>query len=191
MQRSNTLNGFTIFAIRQALESAAKELLGLRSILRKDGKPDRGNTQLPWKFLVAHAQRPYFQFPFCAHQMQLIYQWANHFVHTGNDAMYYVTAKALRTVETLFGRMQLCYFDQQPQWVYTNVITDRQAMRRNLETFLLNLDAQGILTGLPTLTWQMSQDRTNRTQFRLPNYVYFLSVWINCRAMAMLLFLLA
>lgn len=141
IQRSNTLNGFTIFAIRQALESAAKELLGLRSILRKDGKPDRGNTQLPWKFLVAHAQRPYFQFPFCAQQMQLIYQWSNHFVHTGNDAMCYVTAKALRTVETLFGRMQVCYFDQQPQWVYTNVITDRQAMRRDLETFLLNLDA--------------------------------------------------
>ncbi len=141
IQRSNTLNGFTIFAIRQSLESAGKELLGLKSIKRTDGKPDRGNTQLPWKFLDEYVGRPYFKFPFDPRQMLVIYQWSNHFVHTGNDAMCYVTAQALRTVEKLFTRMQVSHFGQENQWVYANVITNRNELRIDFETFLGGQDA--------------------------------------------------
>lgn len=139
IQRSNTLNGFTIFALRQALESGAKELLGIKAIHRSDRRSDRGNTQLPWKFLVEHAQKTYFSLPFRPLEMQIIYQWSNHFVHTGNDANCYVTAKALATVSKLFQRMQIQNFYGQQDWAYANIITDQRAMRTDIENFLAEL----------------------------------------------------
>lgn len=140
IQRSNTLNGFTIFALRQALESSAKELLGIKAIHRSDHLPDRGNTQLPWKFLVEHAQKPYFSLPFRPLEMQSIYQWSNHFVHTGNDANCYVTAKALATVSKLFQRMQVQnYFYGQQDWDYSNIISDHRVMKTDMENFLAAL----------------------------------------------------
>lgn len=47
IQRSNTLNGYVIFALRQAIELAGKEIIGLENILDKKGAVYHYGTQIP------------------------------------------------------------------------------------------------------------------------------------------------
>lgn len=139
IQRSNTLNGFTIFALRQALESGAKELLGLKAINKANGKPDHYTSQIPWQFLVEFGAEPYFKLPFHPAELQIIYKWSNHFVHSGTDTRCYITAIAIKTVEQLFQRIEITNFYGEKDWVYANLVSDDAAMKTDFAEYLMKL----------------------------------------------------
>jgi hypothetical protein len=150
IQRSNTLNGYTIFALRQGLEFAAKEVLGLAAITNKAGAPDFYASKIPWQFIVDHQDKPYFNLPFKPSEMQKIYQWSNHFVHSGNDALCYVTALALTTVDQLFQNQQVNYWEGRTDWVSANEIKHYQLLKKDFEDYLASLKTPKFAKWAPT-----------------------------------------
>jgi hypothetical protein len=136
IERSNMLNGFTIFALRQSLELAGKELIGIKHILNSHGEVDFYSSQLPWKFIVEYKNKPYFKLPFDAAEMQVISKWSNNFVHTGKDAMGYVTAEALKVVNKLYIVQKTRSWDGQMDYHYSNEISNIQALKKDFTVFL-------------------------------------------------------
>jgi hypothetical protein len=139
IQRSNTLNGYTIFGLRQSIELAAKELLGITAITDKEGRPDFYASQIPWKFIVENQTKHYFNLPFQSGQVQKVYQWSNRFVHTGNDALCYVTAMALTIVGEIFQNQKVTYWEGTTDWVSKNEIKNYSALKKDFEEYLANL----------------------------------------------------
>ena len=139
LQRSNTTNGYTIFALRQALELAGKELIGLKSIVDEHGQIDRYSAQIPWQFIVANADSGFIQFPYRAVDIQKIYKWTNHFVHTGNDAYCWVNALALQTVEQIYEMKKIMGWDGRPEFVYPTEIKNLRELKQAFESYLLTI----------------------------------------------------
>jgi hypothetical protein len=139
LQRSNTTNGYTIFALRQALELAGKELIGLKAIVDEHGQTDRYAAQIPWQFIVANIDTGFIRYPYQAADIQKIYKWTNHFVHTGNDAYCWVNALALQTVDKIYARKKITGWDGQPEFVYPNEITNYGMLKQTFETYLLTV----------------------------------------------------
>ena len=136
LERSNTLNGYAIFALRQALELAAKEMLGLDSLLDKNGLPFTKLTKLPWAFLVENKDKPFFNFCFNPADMQRIFTWANYFVHTGNQALCYVLGLALSTVKSLYLTKSVIDPFGNKDFQYVNEIIGYNAVKQKFEQYL-------------------------------------------------------
>ena len=139
LQRSNTTNGYTIFALRQALELAGKELIGLKAIVDEHGQTDRYAAQIPWQFIVGNIDTGFIRYPYRAADMQKIYKWTNHFVHTGNDSYCWVNALALQTVDKIYAMKKITGWDGQPEFVYPNEITNYGVLKQTFETYLLTV----------------------------------------------------
>lgn len=136
IERSNTLNAYTIFALRQAIELAGKELIGLESILNKDQTVFLYGTQIPWAFITMNQTRPYFSFAFNPSEVQKIFQWSNHFVHTGQNALCYATALALSTIEQLYKLKWFINFHGEKDSNYANEISDYSTLKKDFEDYL-------------------------------------------------------
>lgn len=139
LQRSNMTNGYTIFALRQALELAGQELLGLEKIVDENGVIDKYAAQIPWQFIVASEGQPFLKLTFNASDMQRIYKWTNHFVHTGNDAFCWVNCLALKTAEAIYMTRKITYWDGQQDFVYGTEIANYQMLKYAFEQFLLTI----------------------------------------------------
>ena len=136
LQRSNMLSGYSIFGIRQTIELAGKELLGLTCLLDTNNEIYRYGTQFPWKFLKANKDSEYINFPFKITDITTIYGWSNSFVHTGFNAPCYTIALALRTVKELFQRKQYANIFTEDSLEYSNEILDYNWLKTSFETFL-------------------------------------------------------
>lgn len=136
LEKSNTLNGYAIFAIRQAIELAGKELIGLENILEKDGKTFKYGSQIPWEFITLNKEKPYFKFIFNAHEIQKIFKWSNYFVHTGNDTACYITALALSTIKDLYQQKIYINIHGYEDFYYANEINNYQTLKNDFEEFL-------------------------------------------------------
>jgi len=139
LQRSNMTNGYTIFALRQALELAGQELLGLLKIVDENGETDKYAAQIPWQFIVANEKMLFFNLTFNAADIQKIYKWTNHFVHTGNDAFCWVNGLALKTVERIYISKKTTHWDGQQDFVYANEIRNYWSLKQSFEQFVLTI----------------------------------------------------
>jgi hypothetical protein len=133
---SYMLTGYSIFAIRQAIELAGKELIGLGGLMRSNGEVYYHGTQIPWGFIVAHKNKAYFKLPFNPSEIEAIFKWANHFVHTGTHTFCYITALALTTVEKLYKKEQYTDYLGGTHWRNVNEICDYSLLKRDFEDFL-------------------------------------------------------
>jgi hypothetical protein len=139
LQRSNMTNGYTIFALRQALELAGQELLGLSKIVDEYGETDKYAAQIPWQFIVANEKQPFLNLTFNAADIQKIYKWTNHFVHTGTDAFCWVNGLALQTAERIYISKKITYWDGQQDFVYANEISNYLLLKQSFEKFVLTI----------------------------------------------------
>jgi len=134
IQRNNSLNGFTIFGLRQSLELAGKEIIGLKNILERNSTICIHGTQLPWEFITLNQN--FFSFPFDPFEMQKIFQWANQFVHTGQDSLCYVTALALITVKKLYAKNQFTDWKGDKYFQSANEIIHYSRLKECFDEFL-------------------------------------------------------
>lgn len=139
IRRSNALNGYTIFALRQSLELGAQEMLGIKYILKPDKKIDVYSSQIPWQFIVDRQNAYYWRLPFNPKELQTIYKWTNYFVHTGNDTMCYITGLALLSTEQIFKKIKVKNWYGDDEFVYPLEIKNHLALRNDFEDYLAKL----------------------------------------------------
>lgn len=79
------------FLIRQFIETIVYNALGIKSVKHKN-KPKHGLLSKTIKFFCNSHQHVGFsiQQPLNKDCLQAIYKWTNHYIHTGNQAPYYI-----------------------------------------------------------------------------------------------------
>lgn len=138
LQRSNTLNGFSIFALRQAIELAGREILGLDVIQNMDNTTFKYGSRIPWDFLVRVNGCDYISFSFNPSHIRLIFQWSNQFVHTGKDAFCYSLGLALNVVKDIYKKKEIINWFGQKGFKYVTEITKYDTLKQDFEVYLQN-----------------------------------------------------
>lgn len=130
------VEGYSIFAIRQAIELAGKEILGLKRIRKSDGTDFNNGTQLPWEFIVQNMNTKHFNFPFNPSEIKKIYSWSNKFVHTGRNSVCYIVFSALNKVNRLFLNNKTVDNFGYDDFVSRNEIKDYEGLKDLFNEFL-------------------------------------------------------
>jgi hypothetical protein len=130
---------YSIFSIRQAIELAGKEIIGLDSILKENGQPSY-RSMLPWEFLKKYTSNDFIKMPFRPSDVLLVYKWANSFTHSGKDSVCYIVFTALQIVDSIFqGQIKKTISFEGTQeniWDWDIVIYNYNQLKSTFEQFL-------------------------------------------------------
>jgi len=95
------ISGYSIFAIRQSIELAGKEILKLKFIrFLKGNKPFHG-SMVPWHFLKEQHDKGQLQLVINPDDIFVLYRWANSFTHGGQENLCYVVFSALEIMKKI------------------------------------------------------------------------------------------
>ncbi|HET8573464.1 MAG TPA: hypothetical protein VFL76_06300 [Edaphocola sp.] len=94
---------YSIFAIRQALELAGNEIIGL-DFIRNSKNEHIHHFKLPWEFLKENSSNKFVKLPSNLNPTDviLVIDWANSFTHEGCDSRCYVVFEGLMVVDRVF-----------------------------------------------------------------------------------------
>ncbi|PWJ35838.1 hypothetical protein [Fibrobacter succinogenes] len=111
----NDMSFYSIFSIRQFIESWGKRIIGYEMIYDQNDQPIKKFTQIGWDFISEQVKKGNIKLPFNLDQLMHIYRWSNIFTHMTHLYAAYMQFYAITMVEKMFATS-----DGIPKKIYNN-----------------------------------------------------------------------
>ena len=111
----NDMSFYSIFSVRQFIESWGKRIIGYEMIYDQNDQPIKKFTQIGWDFISEQVKKENIKLPFNLDQLMHIYRWSNIFTHMTRLYAAYMQFYAIAMVEKMFATS-----DRTPKKIYSN-----------------------------------------------------------------------
>ena len=98
----NDMSFYSIFSIRQFIESWGKRIIGYEMIYDQNDQPIKKFTQIGWDFISEQVKKGNIKLPFNLNQLMHIYRWSNIFTHMTSLYAAYMQFYAITMVDKMF-----------------------------------------------------------------------------------------
>ena len=98
----NDMSFYSIFSIRQFIESWGKRIIGYEMIYDQNDQPIKKFAQIGWDFISEQVKKGNIKLPFNLDQLMHIYRWSNIFTHMTSLYAAYMQFYAITMVDKMF-----------------------------------------------------------------------------------------